>query len=206
MKTGDGPQAREPGSVPRITGVVLAGGQGSRMGGADKGLQTFRGKPMVQHVVERLAPQVDELLINANRNAGAYARFGYRVVADEIEGFAGPLAGFERGLAHAGGELVVTAPCDSPFLPPDLVARLRDALESGNAQLAVAKTGSQAHPVFSLMRRSVHASLRDFLSSGQRKIDRWYGGLAIVEVAFDDEPDAFLNINTLDELTGLERN
>ena len=175
------------------------------MGGADKGLQAFRGKPMVQHVVERLAPQVDELLVNANRNVEAYARFGYRVVADEIEGFAGPLAGFERGLAHAAGELVVTAPCDSPFLPADLVARLREALESRDAELAVAKTGSQAHPVFSLMRRSVHASLRDFLSSGQRKIDRWYGGLVVVEVAFDDEADAFLNINTLDELTGLER-
>ena len=188
-----------------VTGLVLAGGQGSRMGGADKGLQAFRGKPMVQHVVERLAPQVDELLVNANRNVEAYARFGYRVVADEIEGFAGPLAGFERGLAHAAGELVVTAPCDSPFLPADLVARLREALESRDAELAVAKTGSQAHPVFSLMRRSVHASLRDFLSSGQRKIDRWYGGLAVVEVAFDDEADAFLNINTLDELTGLER-
>ena len=188
-----------------VTGVILAGGQGSRMGGADKGLQAFRGKPMVQHVVERLAPQVDELLVNANRNVEAYARFGYRVVADEIEGFAGPLAGFERGLAHAAGELVVTAPCDSPFLPADLVARLREALESRDAELAVAKTGSQAHPVFSLMRRSVHASLRDFLSSGQRKIDRWYGGLAVVEVAFDDEADAFLNINTLDELTGLER-
>jgi len=188
-----------------VTGIVLAGGQGSRMGGADKGLQAFRGRPMVQHVVERLAPQVDELLINANRNAEAYARFGFRVVADEIEGFAGPLAGFERGLAHAGGELVVTAPCDSPFLPADLVARLRAALEARNAELAVARTGSQAHPVFSLMRRSVHASLRDFLSSGQRKIDRWYGGLSVVEVSFDDEADAFLNINTLDELTGLER-
>ena len=188
-----------------VTGIVLAGGQGSRMGGVDKGLQEFRGKPMAAHVLDRLVPQVDEVLINANRNAEAYARFGFRVVADEIEGFAGPLAGFERGLAHAGGELVVTAPCDSPFLPADLVARLRAALEARNAELAVARTGSQAHPVFSLMRRSVHASLRDFLSSGQRKIDRWYGGLSVVEVSFDDEADAFLNINTLDELTGLER-
>ncbi len=175
------------------------------MGGLDKGLQVFRGKPMVQHVVERFAPQVGELLINANRNPEAYANFGYRVVADEIEGFAGPLAGFERGLAHASREFVVTTPCDSPFLPLDLVARLRSALDLRDADLAVAKTGDQAHPVFSLMRRSVHASLRDFLSSGQRKIDRWYGALAVVEVAFDDEADAFLNINTLDELSGLER-
>ena len=187
-----------------VTGVVLAGGQGSRMGGVDKGLQAFHGKPMVAHAIERFAPQVGELLINANRNPDAYARFGYRVIADEIEGFAGPLAGFERGLAHAAGALVATVPCDSPFLPADLVARLRRALDAAHAELAVAKTGAQAHPVFSLMRRTVHGSLRDFLAGGQRKIDRWYAGLKVVEVAFDDEPDAFLNINTRAELAGLE--
>src|SRR5258708_8685333 len=151
-----------------VTGVVLAGGQGSRMGGIDKGLQPFRGKPMVAHVVERLAPQVDELLVNANRNAEAYAKLGHRVIADEIEGFAGPLAGFERGLAHAQGTLVVTAPCDSPFLPGDLVARLRAALVAAGAQLAVAKTGDQAHPVFSLMPRDVLPSPPPFLPGAGR--------------------------------------
>ena len=188
-----------------VTGVILAGGQGSRMGGVDKGLQPFRGQPMVAHVVERVAHQVDELRINANRNAQAYAQFGHRVIADEIAGFAGPLAGFERGLAHAQGALVVTAPCDSPFLPGDLVARLRHALEDARADLAVARTGDQPHPVFSLMRRDVHPSLRDFLASGQRKIDKWYASLEVVEVAFDDEAEAFLNINTREELAGLER-
>jgi molybdopterin-guanine dinucleotide biosynthesis protein A len=187
-----------------LTGVVLAGGQGSRMGGVDKGLQPFRGKPMVAHVLERLSPQADEILINANRNPEAYADFGHRVIADEIAGFAGPLAGFERGLAHASGDLVVTVPCDSPFLPLDLVSRLRDALESRGAQVAVAKTGEQAHPVFCLMRRDVHASLRDFLGRGERKIDRWYAALALVEVSFDDEAEAFLNINTAAELSALE--
>jgi molybdopterin-guanine dinucleotide biosynthesis protein A len=187
-----------------VTGVVLAGGQGSRMGGVDKGLQPFRGRPMVAHAVERLVAQVDELLINANRNVEAYARFGHPVIADEIEGFAGPLAGFERGLAHARGELVVTVPCDSPFLPADLVARLRGALQAHDAQLAVARTGDQAHPVFSLMRRDVHGSLQAFLASGQRKIDRWYANLRVVEVPFDDEADAFLNINTHAELADLE--
>ena len=187
-----------------VTGVVLAGGQGSRMGGVDKGLQPFRGKPMAAHAIERLAPQVDEILINANRNPEAYGAFGHRVIADEIEGFAGPLAGFERGLAHAAGQLVVTVPCDSPFLPHDLVARLRAALEAKGAQLAVAKTGDQAHPVFCLMRRDVHASLRQFLSSGQRKIDRWYPQLRSTLVSFDDEADAFVNINTREELAGLE--
>jgi len=187
-----------------ITGLILAGGQGSRMGGVDKGLQPFRGKPMVEHVLERLAPQVGEVLVNANRNLASYESLGHRVIADGIPGFAGPLAGFERGLAHARGDLVCTVPCDSPFLPRDLVARLHDALEREGAQLAVAKTGDQAHPVFCLMRRSVHASLRDFLASGQRKIDRWYASLAIVEVAFDDEPQAFVNINSREELAGLE--
>ena len=174
------------------------------MGGVDKGLQLFRGKPMVAHAVERLAAQVDELLINANRNPEAYGQFGHRVIADEIEGFAGPLAGFERGLAHASGELVVTVPCDSPFLPADLVVRLRAALERDGADLAVARTGDQAHPVFSLMKRGVHGSLRQFLSSGQRKIDKWYAALKVVEVPFDDEADAFLNINTREELASLE--
>jgi molybdenum cofactor guanylyltransferase len=188
----------------KVTGVVLAGGQGSRMGGVDKGLQPFRGKAMVEHVLERLSPQVDEIVINANRNAQEYARFGHRVVADGIEGFAGPLAGFERGLAHASGELVVTVPCDSPFLPGDLVARLREAMQREDAQVAVAKTGDQAHPVFCLMRRGVHESLRQFLASGQRKIDRWYPQLRSTLVAFDDEADAFVNINTRDELAGLE--
>jgi molybdopterin-guanine dinucleotide biosynthesis protein A len=187
-----------------VSGLVLAGGQGSRMGGVDKGLQPFRGKPMVAHVVERLAPQVDELLINANRNPDDYARFGHRVIADEIAGFAGPLAGFERGLAHAKGDLVVTVPCDSPFLPADLVERLRGHLESAQAELAVAKTGTQAHPVFCLMRRTLAGSLRDFLGSGQRKIDKWYSSHRVVEVAFDDQPDAFLNINTREELSDLE--
>jgi len=188
-----------------VTGLVLAGGQGSRMGGVDKGLAPFRGRPLVAHVIERLAPQVDEILVNANRNPGDYARFGHRVVADEIPGFAGPLAGFERGLAHAKGELVATVPCDSPFLPTDLVARLRAALVAAGADLAVAKTGTQPHPVFCLMRRGVHASLAQFLASGQRKIDKWYAALAVVEVAFDDEPEAFANINTRDELAGLEK-
>ena len=190
--------------MDEVTGVVLAGGQGSRMGGVDKGLQPFRGRPMVAHVIERLQPQVAELLINANRNAEQYAAFGHRVIADEIEGFAGPLAGFERGLAHATRPWVVTVPCDSPFLPRDLVARLMAAAEAAHAELAVAKTGEQAHPVFSLMRRSVHASLRDFLASGQRKIDKWYAGLRVVEAPFDDVPEAFLNINTRDELANLE--
>jgi len=181
-----------------VTGIVLAGGQGRRMGGVDKGLQPLRGKPMVAWALERLAPQVDEILVNANQNLEAYAKFGYRVVPDAIGGFAGPLAGLHAGLTAASRPLAVTVPCDSPFLPLDLVARLRTAL--GDHDLAVAKTGDQPHPVFSLARRAVLDHLAQFLSSGGRKIDAWYATLKVVEVSFDDEADAFRNINTREEL------
>jgi len=181
-----------------VSGVVLAGGQGRRMGGVDKGLQPLRGKPMAQWALERLAPQVDEILINCNQNLDAYARFGYRLVPDEIGGFAGPLAGLHASLKAAAHPLVVTVPCDSPFLPSDLVSRLKQHLMEKD--LAVAKTGDQPHPVFSLVRRDVLGNLEAFLRSGGRKIDAWYASLATVEVSFDDEADAFRNINTLEEL------
>jgi molybdenum cofactor guanylyltransferase len=181
-----------------VSGIVLAGGQGRRMGGVDKGLQILRGKPMVEWVIERLKPQVSELLINANQNIQSYEKYGHRVVADEIAGFAGPLAGLHAGLKAAANPLIVTVPCDSPFLPSDLVFRLKQSL--GEKDLAVAKTGDQPHPVFSLMKRQVRESLEAFLASGGRKIDAWYAALKVVEVNFDDEADAFRNINTLDEL------
>ena len=181
-----------------VSGIVLAGGQGRRMGGVDKGLQMLRGKPMVAWVLERLAPQAAEILVNANQNLEAYARFGYRVVPDTVGGFAGPLAGLHAGLSAATHPLAVTVPCDSPFLPLDLVARLRKAL--GANDLAVAKTGEQPHPVFSLVRRAVLGHLAEFLAGGGRKIDAWYASLKVVEVPFDDEADAFRNINTIAEL------
>jgi molybdopterin-guanine dinucleotide biosynthesis protein A len=187
-----------------ITGVILAGGQGRRMGSVDKGLKPLRGRPMVAWVVERFAPQVDELLVNANQNIEAYAAFGYRVIPDEIAGFAGPLAGLHRGLSEAAHELVATAPCDSPFLPRDLIARLRGALEREQAELAVARTGDQPHPVFCLCRRQVLPGLTDFLSGGGRKIDAWYARLNVAEVRFDDEAAAFSNVNTEAELVAFE--
>jgi len=190
---------RTPGTV-LVTGVVLAGGLGRRMGGVDKGLQLLDGRPMVAQVIERLQPQVDELLINANQNLDRYAAFGHRVVPDSIEGFAGPLAGLERGLANATHGLVATVPCDSPFLPADLVIRLYEALATGGAELAVARTGSQPHPVFCLCRRELHANLAAYLSGGGRKIDHWYSSLHVVEVDFADEAAAFDNLNTRDEL------
>ena len=181
-----------------VTGIVLAGGQGRRMGGVDKGLQLLHGKPMVAHVLARLAPQVSEIIINANQNLDAYAGFGCRVVPDAIGGFAGPLAGLHAGLGAASYPLALTAPCDSPFLPPDLFSRLEKELHEND--LAVAKTGDQPHPVFSLVRVSVLDHLSKFLSAGGRKIDAWYSTLKVIEVPFDDEADAFRNINTREEL------
>jgi molybdopterin-guanine dinucleotide biosynthesis protein A len=180
------------------TGIVLAGGRGSRMGGVDKGLQSLRGRPMIEWVLERLAPQVSEIIVNANQNIQSYESYGHRVVRDEIAGFAGPLAGLHAGLKAAAHPLVVTVPCDSPFLPEDLVERLFASLK--NNDLAVARTGEQPHPVFALMKRQVRESLEAFLAAGGRKIDAWYAALKVVEVSFDDEADAFRNINTLEEL------
>ena len=189
-------------SGEKISGIVLAGGQGRRMGGVDKGLQRLGGKPMIAHVIARLAPQVDEIVINANQNLEAYAKFGYPVAPDVTGGFAGPLAGLQAGLHAARHALVVTAPCDSPFLPPDLVARLRAAMDG--KELAVAKTGTQAHPVFAMVRREILDHLTAYLAGGGRKIDAWYASLKVVEVAFDDEAEAFSNINTREELRAHE--
>jgi molybdenum cofactor guanylyltransferase len=192
-------------SQDRITGVILAGGLGRRMGGVDKGLKVLRGKPMVAWAIERFSPQVEEILVNANQNLETYASFGHRVIPDEIGGFAGPLAGLHRGLTEAKHDLVATVPCDSPFLPGDLISRLHAALNDKGADIAVAKTGDQPHPVFCLCRKTVLPSLTQFLSSGGRKIDAWYARLKVVEVAFDDVPGAFSNINTEEELRAHEK-
>ncbi len=188
-----------------VTGLILAGGKGSRMGGVDKGLQAFRGRRLVDHVYERLAPQVGGIIINANQNQDEYRSFGVRVVSDAIGGFAGPLAGFHAGLSVSKRPFLASVPCDSPFLPADLVERLHGRLDEAGAELAVAKTGDQPHPVFSLMRRGVLDHLTDFLKGGGRKIDAWYATLSVVEVAFDDEPEAFSNINTREELAAFEK-
>jgi len=183
-----------------ITGIVLAGGQGRRMGGVDKGWVELDGRPMITHVLERFAPQVGDVLINANQNLDRYAKFGLPVVPDAVGGFAGPLAGLHAGMTRATRSHVVTVPCDSPFLPADLVTRLAAGLEGDRAKLAVAKTFDQPHPVFCLVRRDVLSHLAAFLEAGGRKIDAWYATLPVVEVAFDDEADSFRNINTTEEL------
>jgi len=175
------------------------------MGRADKGLVDLGGRPMVAHVLDRLAPQVDNVLINANQNLECYAAFGYPVVPDAVGGFAGPLAGLHAGLARAATDFAATAPCDSPFLPADLVARLHASLTREQAQLAVARTFDQPHPVFCLVRRDLLPHLAAFLAGGGRKMDLWYATLRVVQVPFDDEADAFRNINTADELDAASR-
>lgn len=187
-------------AAANVTGIVLAGGMGRRMGGVDKGLVLLAGQPMVAHVLARLAPQVGALVINANQNLDRYAAFGHPVVPDEVGGFAGPLAGLHAGMTRATTDFVATSPCDSPFLPDDLVVRLAAGLARERAQLAVARTFAQPHPVFALVERSVLPHLTAFLREGGRKIDAWYATLRVVAVPFDDEEAAFRNINTADEL------
>ena len=187
-------------AAAEVTGVVLAGGMGRRMGGVDKGLVLLAGRPMVAHVLDRLAPQVGRVIINANQNLDRYAEFGHPVVPDDVGGFAGPLAGLAAGMSRALTGYVATAPCDSPFLPLDLVARLAAALEREHATLAVAQTFDQPHPVFALVACSTLPHLTAFLQKGGRKIDAWYASLPFVAVAFDDCEAAFRNINTANEL------
>ena len=194
----------KPPTPETITGLVLAGGLGRRMGRIDKGLALLDGQPMAARVLERFRPQVGPLIINANQNLDDYARFGLPVVCDRVEGFAGPLAGLEAGLAACTTPYLVSVPCDSPFLPPDLVIRLADTLTAARASIAVARTGDQLHPVFSLMRHDALPDLQAFLNAGGRRMERWLQRLRWVPCPFDDVPEAFANINTPEELRAHE--
>ncbi len=191
-----------------VTGLVLAGGRGSRMGGADKGLQNHRGVPLALHALLRLQPQVGALLINANRNIGAYEALGAPVWPDPIDGFAGPLAGFMAGLEHCETPWLVTVPCDTPDFPQDLVARLAEAAAREGAEIAYPTTledgREQPHPVFCLLRSELMESLVAFLHGGGRKIDAWFAQHRSVRVPFADA-SAFFNANTAAELAQLQR-
>ena len=195
-----------------ISGLVLAGGRGSRMGNVDKGLQSFRSSTMVEHVLARLRPQVGPVAISANRNLDTYRAFDVMVLPDEladgVESYPGPLAGLEAGLRHCATPYLLAVPCDSPFLPADLAARLGAAIEEADADVAYAATQepgkrAQSHPVFCLVRADRLPQLSAYLAEGGRRVDGWYRDLKAVEVVFDDA-DAFRNINTLDELRGLD--
>lgn len=175
------------------------------MGGIDKGLRTFRSRTLIESVLERIQPQVAETLINANQNRERYEAFGHKVIGDLVSGYAGPLAGLHSALSTASHDLVLTVPCDSPFLPTDLAERMENTLRLQSADVAVARTGHQAHPVFCLARCALLPHLTKFLDDGGRKIDAWYADLKVADVAFDDQPDAFANFNTLAELLAAEQ-
>ena len=191
-----------------ITGLVLAGGRGTRMGGVDKGLQNHRGMPLALHALMRLSPQVGQAMVNANRNLGAYESLGVPVWPDSVPDFAGPLAGILTGLEHCDTPWMLTVPCDSPDFPEDLAERLSQAVAHEDAEVAIAATRSpdgsmQTHPVFCLLRADLLESLSAFLDEGQRKIDRWTARHRCATVVFDDER-AFFNANTLSELQSLQ--
>ncbi len=191
-----------------ITGLILAGGRGSRMGGVDKGLQNHNGIPMALHAMLRLQPQVGPVLVNANRNLAAYESFGQPVWPDPMGDFPGPLAGWLAGLEHCETPYMVTVPCDTPNFPSDLVARLAKALVQENADIAMAATLEdgrvQVQPVFCLLKSSLLESLVRYLGEGQRKIDKWARMHACTEVVFDDA-QAFFNANTADDLRVLSQ-
>ncbi|MDH4389872.1 MAG: molybdenum cofactor guanylyltransferase MobA [Aquabacterium sp.] len=190
-----------------ITGLILAGGRGSRMGGLDKGLQNHLGLPLAMQALLRLQPQVGAVMVNANRNLGAYESMGVPVWPDALADYPGPLAGFLAGLEHCDTPYLVTVPCDTPNFPGDLVERLASALVAEGAEIAMAATLEdgqvQVQPVFCLMAASLLESLVAFIQGGQRKIDRWTGQHRCATVVFDDA-GAFFNANTLEELQRLQ--
>jgi molybdopterin-guanine dinucleotide biosynthesis protein A len=200
-----------------ITGLVLAGGRGTRMNGLDKGLQYFEDEPLALRALQRLVPQVSTTLLNANRNMLTYEFFGAPVLADDTPDFPGPLAGLLVGLAHCKTPWLLTVPCDAPRFPLDMAQRLADALSADGADIAMASapekqtdgsTVMRAQPVFALVRASLRDSLEQFMKTGGRKVLAWMARHRTVQVSFDqpgDAPDAFANANTLAELHALER-
>ena len=187
-----------------ITGLILAGGKSTRMGGKDKALQPLNGRPMIQWVIERLRPQVATLLVNTNSDDATFAAWGYPVVADSIAGHRGPLAGLHAGMALAATPLLVCVPCDAPLLADDLVARLLAALTKADADVAVAKTPGSLQPTFFLCRNTLRRSIEEYLAEGRYALRRWMARQHCVEVDFPDELP-FSNINTPPELAQIAK-
>lgn len=186
-----------------ISAIVLAGGRGRRMGEADKGLILLQGKPLVSWVVDRIAPQVSEVLISANRNLQRYRELGHVVLADEMPDFPGPLAGLHRAMAAVSHPLWLSVPCDVPFLPGDLVRRLHAALLAEEAELAVAAVAGRMQPAICLGYTHLRSGLGDFLVHGGRRVGEWQSGLRRTVVPFDD-PRLFRNINAPEDLADAE--
>ncbi|MCK4864463.1 MAG: molybdenum cofactor guanylyltransferase [Gammaproteobacteria bacterium] len=193
-------------NISDITGVILAGGQAKRMAGQDKGLLNVNGRAMIEIIIERLSPQVNRLIINANRNVEQYRKFNYPVISDDDStGFHGPLAGMLSALKTSTTQYILSAPCDSPFIPANLSTRLLSALIGADADICVVHDGNRMQPVFALIKKELHGSLQSFLNNGDRKIDLWYKQHHTVLVDFSDCDDISLNINTPDELQKLEQ-
>jgi len=192
-------------SANAVTAVILAGGMGRRMGGVDKGQVRLNDKPLIEWVIEAIRPQVQTILINANRNPDAYAQYGYPVLRDQLADYQGPLAGFAAGMQAATTDYIVTVPCDGPLLAADLVQRLADALAVQQAEIAVAHDGKRIQPVYALLPVSLLPSLMAFLDSGERKIDRWYVQHQLALADFSDEASTFMNINTPADREQLEQ-
>lgn len=180
----------------QVTAVILAGGRGTRMGGIDKGLAPYQNARMIDYVLQRLTPQVKTILINANRNIEVYQQLGFPVVSDHNQQFDGPLAGMQAGFHHMKTDWLITLPCDSPHFPADLVERLNTAANASHVQIAVARSASGNHPVFSLLHRDLAKSLDDYLASGERRVSAWQALHPHVFVDFANDTD-FTNINTL---------
>ena len=187
-----------------ITGIILAGGEARRMGGGDKGLVELLGKPLVEHALAALSPQVNTIIINANRNRDRYGVYGHPVIADSRQGYQGPLAGMLSCLQATETEFMVSVPCDSPLLPDDLVARLFRQLSDEEAEISVAHNGDRVQPVFTLMSTSLAPSMQAFLDGGGRKIDKWFAQHRLAVTDFSDKPDCFRNINKPAELACME--
>ena len=187
-----------------ISAILLAGGRATRMNGVDKGLVLLQQKPLIALVIARLRPQVDEILINVNREIEQYEVFGLPVLQDENVEFIGPLAGFKLGLQHAKHDYVLTVPCDSPLLPLDLAQRLLNGMLTSRMDIAVASSDGNAHPVFCLMKKSMLPSLQAYIESGERKVSAWQKNQQYIEVDFSDCNDAFTNLNTFEDLAVLE--
>lgn len=181
-----------------ISGIILAGGQGQRMKGQDKGWVNYQGRPLIEHLIERLAPQVDELIINANRNLSAYESYGYAVIEDQAGGFQGPLMGILTGLTAATQPWVLFAPCDGPFLPQDLANKLYQAAQQSDQPIAVASDGQRLQPVVVLIKKNCLDALRAAMQEGERKPDRWYASQGFVEVTF--APRSLQNFNRPEDL------
>jgi molybdenum cofactor guanylyltransferase len=187
-----------------FTGVILAGGKATRMGGEDKGLIELADYPMVKYVLDALEPQVGRVMINANRNQDIYTHYGYPIINDEFEGFCGPLAGMASSLRIVETQFMVTVPCDSPFIPKNLVQRLYVQLLQNNADISVVHNGERMQPVFNLMKSSLLDSLLTYLEQGERKIDKWFENHQLAITDFSDQADAFINVNTKEDLVSIE--